>query len=345
MLYSHRAVVLHALAAGLSGALNVGAFDVIMPCSSLYHATAWGLPFVASINGAKLVLPANRMDGASLAELIEDEGVTLTGGVPTIWTGYLEHLARVGGSIATLRRVVIGGSAVPRAMAEAFEQRHGVETLQLWGMTETTPIGVTATPTPALLARGAAHTQEVLWTSRQGRRMFGLEVRVDAPAGESGPLRVRGPWVIRRYYRGEADAVDADGWFDTGDIAEIDADGYVKLTDRAKDVIKSSGEWISSIDLENAAAAAPGVKIAAVIGIPDPKWEERPLLIVEPHDGATFDPVAVRDHLVRAVAKWWLPERIEIAAVPLTATGKIDKKRLRELHRQGDCDDANGRAS
>jgi len=340
VLYSHRAIVLHAMGAGLASAFGITAFDVVMPCSSLYHGTAWGLPFVAPICGAKLVLPGDRMDGASLHELIEAEAVTFSGGVPTIWNMYLAWLRQTGAAPATLKKLVIGGSAVPRAMAETYQRSYGVEVLQLWGMTETCPLGVVATPTPALMEHGEAAAQEVIWT-RQGRLQFGIELRCvdedgrEAPRdGEtSGALQVRGPWVVRRYYRQDADATGADDWFDTGDIATLDADGFMRITDRAKDVIKSGGEWISSIDLENVAVGCPGVKVAAVVGLPHPKWDERPLLVIEAHEGAVVTREAVMKHLTPRVAKWWLPDDVIFAPVPLTATGKVDKKVLRDAYR------------
>jgi fatty-acyl-CoA synthase len=339
VLYSHRAVVLHAMGAGLASAFGLSAFDVVMPCSSLYHATAWGLPFAAPLCGTKLVLPGDRMDGASLHELIEAEGVTFTGGVPTIWTMYLAFLQQRDISPRTLKRVVIAGSAVPRAMAEAFKAEHDVDVLQLWGMTETCPLGVVATPTPALAGKGEETMREVIWT-RQGRLQFGVELKcVDEQGREtprdgetSGALMVRGPWVVKRYYRQEKDCVDADEWFDTGDIATLDAEGFMRITDRKKDVIKSGGEWISSIDLENIAVACPGVKVAAVVGVPHPKWEERPILVVEAHEGETLDRAAVEDFLKPRVAKWWLPDDVIFEPVPMTATGKIDKKVLRARH-------------
>jgi fatty-acyl-CoA synthase len=343
VLYSHRAIVLHAMGAGLVSAFGFSPFDVVMPCSSLYHATAWGLPFAAPMCGAKLVLPADKMDGASLHELIEAEGVTFTGGVPTIWTMYLAWLAETGHSPSSLKRVMIGGSAVPLAMARAFKERHDVEVLQIWGMTETCPLGVIASPTPALAERGEEAMAEALWT-RQGRLQFGIELKIVDEAGNEAPwdgetpgaLMVRGPWTIQRYYRAEADAADADGWFDTGDIATIDADGFMRITDRSKDVIKSGGEWISSIDLENVAAGCAGVKIAAVIGVPHPKWEERPVLIIEAHEGSAPSAAAVLDHLALRVAKWWLPDEVVFAQIPLTATGKIDKRALREAYGRRD---------
>jgi fatty-acyl-CoA synthase len=241
---------------------------------------------------------------------------------------------------STLERVVIGGSAVPPALAETFKRRHAVEVLQIWGMTETCPLGVVSTPTPALMARGEAAAQAAIWT-RQGRLQFGVELRiVDETGAEvphdgeaSGALQVRGPWVAQRYFRQEHDAVDADHWFDTGDIATLDPDGFMRITDRAKDVIKSGGEWISSIDLENIAVACPGVKIAAVFGVPHPRWEERPLLVVEAHDGAAVSREAVLAHLAQQIARWQLPDDVIFAPVPLTATGKIDKKVLRDAYR------------
>ena len=342
VLYSHRAVVLHAMAAGLAGAFGFDAFDVVMPCSSLFHATAWGLPFAAPINGCKLVLPCDRMDGASLQELIVDEGVTFSGGVPTIWTMYLAHLEKTGEAPDKLQRVVIGGSAVPLAMAETFKKKFGVRVLQIWGMTETCPLGVVATPTPALAAGGEEAMDEAIWT-RQGRLQFGIELKVvdDAGAalpwdGESaGALLVRGPWTVRRYFRMEKDAAGPEGWFDTGDIATIDRFGFMRITDRKKDVIKSGGEWISSIDLENVAVACPGVKIAAVVGVAHPKWEERPVLVVECHDGVSLTDEDVAAYLAPRIVKWWMPDAIFFDAVPLTATGKIDKKVLRA--RYGDA--------
>jgi fatty-acyl-CoA synthase len=340
VLYSHRAVVLHAMAAGLASAFGLTAFDVVMPCSSLYHATAWGLPFIAPINGCKIVLPAEKMDGASLQALIESEGVTFSGGVPTIWTMYLDHLEQTGKSPGSLKRIIIGGSAVPRAMAEAFKTHYGVQVLQIWGMTETCPLGVVATPTPALAAQGEDQVDEVIWT-RQGRLQFGIELRVvdddgrDCPRdGEtSGALMVRGPWTIQRYYRKDQDAANAQGWFDTGDIATLDELGFMRITDRAKDVIKTGGEWISSIDLENIAVACPGVKIAAVVGVPHPKWEERPLLVIETHEGRSVSKEDVLAFLAPRIVKWWTPDDVIFAPVPLTATGKIDKKVLREAYK------------
>jgi acyl-CoA synthetase (AMP-forming)/AMP-acid ligase II len=267
--------------------------------------------------------------------LIEGEGVTFAAGVPTIWTQYLRYLNEGGFSAGRLRRMLIGGSAVPRAMFEAFRARN-ITVLQVWGMTETSPVGVAATVTPALAEAAGDGVEAILWT-RQGRRIFGVELRVvDAACAAvpedgvtPGALQVRGFWVVQRYFRADADAVDADGWFDTGDIATIDAYGFIRLTDRAKDVIKSGGEWVSSIDLENEACACPGVRIAAAVGVPHPRWDERPILVVERHEDGAVDEAAITAYLAARVVKWWLPDRVIFDTVPLTATGKIDKKALR----------------
>ena len=339
VLYSHRSVVLHALAGGLSGGMGFSAFDVVMPCQSLYHATAWGLPFAGAINGVKWVLPADDMHGAALDELITNEGVTFTGGVPTIWSMYLNHLASTGGTPGTLQRVFIAGSAVPRDMAVAFDAL-GVRVQQMWGMTETSPLGVVATPTPALAELGEVAAVEHIWT-RQGRMLFGIEIEIVDDDGHplphdgetSGSFMVRGPWVLERYYKADASALNADGWFDTGDIATIDPYGFMRITDRKKDVIKSGGEWVSSIDLENTAAGCPGVKIAAVAGVHHPKWEERPIMLVELHEGASLGEEELRHWLAERIAKWWMPDRIFFEKVPMTATGKIDKKVIREAYR------------
>jgi len=339
VLYSHRAVVLHAMAGGLNSAFGFTPFDVVMPCSSLYHATAWGLPFSAPLCGAAMVMPCDKMDGASLHELIAGEGVTFSGGVPTIWTMYLTYLEQTGQAPAGLKRIVIGGSAVPTAMAEAFKRRYGVSVLQIWGMTETTPIGVVATPTPELAALGEEAMNDAIW-SRQGRLQYGIEMEIRGEDGEflphdgetSGALLVRGPWVVERYFRQDKNVADVDGWFDTGDIATLDSFGFMRITDRAKDVIKSGGEWISSIDLENIAVGCPGVKIAAVVGVPHPKWEERPLMVIEAHEGHIVSKDEVLNYLASRIVKWWTPDDVVFAKVPLTATGKIDKKVLRAAY-------------
>ena len=338
VLYSHRSVVLHGFAAALNGALGFSAFDVVMPCQSLYHATAWGLPFAGCISGVKFVFPCDKFDGASLQQLIVDEGVTFSGGVPTIWTMYLNHIERTGETPGSLQKVIIGGSAVPRDMAVDFERR-GVTVQQIWGMTETSPLGVVATSTPALAARGTDAESDHIWT-RQGRMMFGMEMKIVDDEGNalphdgetSGALLVRGPWVLERYYRSDETALDADGWFDTGDISTIDELGFMRITDRKKDVIKSGGEWISSIDLENAAAGCAGVRVAAVAGVHHPKWEERPIMLIECHEGCDLTEADILRHLEGRVPKWWMPDRVFFEDVPLTATGKIDKRAIRDRH-------------
>ena len=236
--------------------------------------------------------------------------------------------------------MIIGGSAVPRDMAESFESK-GVTVQQIWGMTETCPLGVVSTPTPALAALGKEEENEIIWT-RQGRMMFGIEMKIvdedgqDLPhdGEQSGSLMVRGPWVLERYYRADSTAIDGDGWFDTGDISTIDQYGFMRITDRKKDVIKSGGEWISSIDLENIAAGCPGVKVAAVTGVYHPKWEERPIMLIESHDGSEVSDSDLREWLTPRIAKWWMPDAIIMAPVPLTATGKIDKKVIRDRYAQ-----------
>lgn len=336
VLYSHRSIVLHAMATGLSSAFGLSAFDCLMPCSSLYHATAWGMPYAAAINGCKFVLPCERMDADSLQQLILSEGVTLSSGVPTIWAQYLEHLARTGESRGELTRLVIGGSAVPQAMASKFKERYGITVLQAWGMTEISPVGVVTTPTPHLLAQGPEKAEDAL-RMRQGRLQFGVELRVVDAQGSTlpadgvsaGAIQVRGPWTVERYFRSATSALDSDGWFDTGDIGTLDDSGFLRLTDRAKDVIKSGGEWISSIDIENIAMAYPGVKLAAVVGVFHPKWEERPLLVLELQPRAEVSEAQITAHLALHIVKWWMPDAIVFDPVPLTATGKIDKKQLR----------------
>ena len=337
VLYSHRSIVLHGMAAGLSSAFGFSAFDTIMPCSSMYHATAWGLPFTAAINGCKLVLPCDKMDGASLAELITSEGVTFSGGVPTIWTMYLAHLESSGQGVGDLKRLVIGGSAVPRAMAETFREKYGVTVLQIWGMTETNPLGVIATPTPLLMAEGEDFATETILT-RQGRMQFGIELRIIDDDGDplawdgeqAGKLQVRGPWVVQRYYP-DLPAAGADGWFDTGDIGTIDRFGFLRLTDRAKDVIKSGGEWISSIDIENIAMSHPAVHEAAAIACRHPKWDERPLLVVVPKPGASVTREELLAFFDGRIAKWQIPDDVAfVTELPHTATGKLLKLKLRD---------------
>jgi 3-(methylthio)propionyl---CoA ligase len=339
-LYSHRSTVLHAFAISLPDAISLSARDVVCPVVPLFHACGWGIPYAAPMNGAKLVLPGPRVDGESLHQLFEAEGVTYALGVPTVWLGFEAYLSASGALCATLRRVLSGGSAVPPAMVEAFA-RHGIDVRQGWGMTEMSPLGTTA----ALKAKHRAldpPAQSAI-RNKQGRPIFGVEMKlVDADGrtqphdGKSmGEVLVRGPWIVSGYFADEpasAAAVEPDGWFHTGDMAVIDADGYMQITDRRKDVIKSGGEWISSINLENAAIAHDGVAEAAVIAVPDPRWGERPLLIVTPRPGCRPERDSLIALLARQFPKWMLPEDVVyIDEMPHTATGKIMKTRLREL--------------
>jgi len=339
VLYSHRSIILHAMGASLNSANGTSAFDTVMPGATLFHAGGWGAPYTCPMNGAKLVLVGDKMDPASLSELILSEGVTAASGVPTIWTLYLAHIAKMGCGVGALKRIAIGGSAVPRAMFEEFRDKYGVEVRQLWGMTETSPTGVSASPLPAIAALGEEVMTDILLT-RQGHRVYGIEVKIVDEHGHTlpedgeaaGSVMVRGPWVVERYYKAENSAVDSEGWLDTGDVATIDTHGYLRLTDRKKDVIKSGGEWVSSIDIENIAIACPGVKLAAVVGVFHPKWEERPIMIIERQDGATVTEADMRSFLSTRIVKWWMPDAFIFAPIPLTATAKYDKKVLRDRY-------------
>ncbi|MDA5192533.1 long-chain-fatty-acid--CoA ligase [Govanella unica] len=340
VLYSHRSTVIHAMAAAQNGAFGISPSDAIMPIAPMYHANSWGLPYIAPMCGAKLVLPGPGMDAQSIQELIESEGVSFTCAVPTVFTTLFQYLEQTGKRIDSLKRAMIGGSAVPRAMADKLFHSYGVKVLQLWGMTELSPLGTIATPTPRVEELPAPLREDIL--SKQGRVQFGLEIKVlDADGHEvprdgvtSGELWVRGPWVASGYFRHDQPVLDADGWFPTGDVVAIDEFGYIRITDRAKDVIKSGGEWISSIDLENLAVGHPAVKMAAVVGVFHPKWEERPLMVVVPKDGATVTEREILDYLSDKVAKWWLPDAVVITDdMPLTATGKYRKTELRDRYR------------
>jgi fatty-acyl-CoA synthase len=293
---------------------------------------------MAPMHGAKFVLPGERLDATNIAALIREEGVTFTCGVPTIWTTYLNHLEQTGAGPAKLARVLVGGSSLPHWMAARFAQ-YGVQTVQGWGLTETSPVGVAGTRTPQVdLMFGSDDTDYI--RSRQGRLLFGVQLRIvddddkvlPSDGVATGHIQVRGPYVIQRYFNSDSSAANPQGWFDTGDIGTVDPQGYLRLTDRAKDLIKSGGEWISSIDIENRVSSYPWVRLAAVVGIPHPKWDERPLLIV---DTDSPGPTAAQliDHLRPHLAKWWLPDDVVFAPIPLTATGKIDKRTLRTTYR------------
>jgi 3-(methylthio)propionyl---CoA ligase len=339
VLYSHRSTVLHALSACQPGSFDISAESVLLAVPPMFHANAWSFPYLAAMTGAKLVLPGAKLDGESLQALIAAEGCTFTVGVPTIFTMLLDHLRRSGKGLAPLSRAGIGGSAVPRAMIDELA-RHGCTVLQLWGMTETSPLGTIATPTPALDALDEAERADIL--AQQGRVRWGLDARIVGEDGREAPrdgrtpgvLWVRGAWVAKGYFGSEANVLDADGWFPTGDVATLDPMGYLHITDRTKDVIKSGGEWISSLEIENLACSVPGVRQAAVIAAYHPKWEERPLLIIVPDTDRPVTREEVLDHLRPRIAKWWLPDDVvTVDALPMTATGKVSKLALRERFR------------
>ena len=338
VVYSHRSNVLHAMAASLPDYLNLSSRDALMPVVPFFHANGWSTAFSGPMNGSKLVLPGPGMDGASIKEMLDEGGVTITAAVPTVWSMLLAHLRETGGDLPHLERVVIGGSACPRAMTEAFERDYDVRVLHAWGMTEMSPLGSFASFKPGL--EDQSEDARLRLQEKQGHPPFTVELKItdddnnDLPwDGETfGRLKARGPAVARTYYKDRGtELFDDEGWFDTGDVAHIDEHGYMEITDRAKDVVKSGGEWISTIALENIACGHPDVQEAAAIGIPDPKWDERPLLIVVARKGAEPDGAAILDHLRGKVAKWWVPERVEfVDEIPHTATGKIQKRALRE---------------
>ena len=338
VLYSHRSNVLHAFAAAQGDVLGLTSRSVILPVVPMYHANAWGVPYAAAMAGAKVVLAGPHFDAPTLHALIVREGVTVTAAVPTVWLGMLQHLEASGAGLGALQRVMIGGAAAPRSMIEAFERDYGVTVAHAWGMTEMSPIGSVG----ILCAGGEAlpPAERLDLKSKQGRALFGVEMKVQDDAGNElprdgrsfGHLMVRGPWIVERYFRGDGgEVLDAEGWFDTGDIATIDPQGYMQITDRSKDVIKSGGEWISSIALENAAVGHPAVAEAAVIGLPHPKWDERPLLVLVLKAGASVSKDEMIDYLSARVAKWWLPDDVVVVdELPHTATGKLLKTALRE---------------
>jgi fatty-acyl-CoA synthase len=338
VLYSNRSTVLHALGISLPDALNCSALDVIMPVVPMFHVNAWGLPYAAPINGAKLVLPGAGMDAASLYELFENEGVTFSAGVPTIWLGLLQFMREGQRKFRTLRRTVVGGSSCPPALMKAFEEELGVTILHAWGMTETSPLGTMASIKPQHAALSPADNLAV--RSKQGRVVFGVDMKIVGDDGQElphdgvafGDLLVRGPWVVGDYFNsGTPGELTADGWFRTGDVATIDADGFMQITDRSKDVIKSGGEWISSIDLENLAVAHPAVAEAAVIGVPSAKWSERPLLVVVRRPGMDVSAEEMLDFFKGKVAKFCEPDAVEfVDQLPHTATGKLLKTQIRK---------------
>jgi len=337
VLYSHRSTVLHAYAASLPDVFNCSAQDVILPVVPMFHVNCWGIPYLAPLNGAKLVFPGAALDGKSLYELFEAERVTLTAGVPTVWLGLLAFMKQGRLRFSTLKRAVVGGSAVPPAMIREFEDDFGVTCQHAWGMTEMSPLGTFNTP----LAKHAAMSPEERFkvAVKQGRCIYGVEMKIVDNDGHElprdgvafGDLLVRGPWVTQGYFKGEGGDPLVNGWFPTGDVATIDADGYMQITDRSKDVIKSGGEWISSIDLENIAVAHPDIAEAAAIGVYHPKWDERPLVIAVKKPGATVTREALLAFFEGKVAKWWLPDDVAfVDDLPHTATGKLSKMTLRQ---------------
>ncbi len=342
VLYSHRSTVLHAMAGALPDALSCGAADVVLPVVPMFHVNSWGLVYIAPMTGAKLVLPGAGLDGKSLYELFESEGVTISAGVPTVWQGLLGHVEAGGLKFSTMRRSAIGGSACPPAMIKKFRDDYNVHVIHAWGMTEMSPIGTVA-------AFKAQHTtqdadQRLAVMSTQGRAVYGVDMKIVAEDGSelpwdnqaTGDVLVRGPWIIERYFKDEGGkplVLDSagDGWFPTGDVAKFTPEGYMVITDRSKDVIKSGGEWIGSIDLENLAMAHPAVAMAACIAAKHPKWDERPLLVVVKKPGAAV----TRDELIAfydgKIAKWWTPDDVVfVDNIPLGATGKMQKIKLRE---------------
>lgn len=340
VVYSHRSSYLHALNTCTANALDVSCGDTVLPIVPMFHANAWGLPYAALMAGANVVMPDRFMDGASLINLIETQRPTLAGAVPTIWNDVMHRLEKnPGHDISSLRLVACGGSAVPLSLMKTFEETYGVHIQQAWGMTETSPLATVAKPLPGV-------SEERQWEMRvsQGRPMCGVEVRVVDDEGVPlptdgeavGELEVRGPWITGSYYLGrDAEKFDT-GWLRTGDVGVIDPQGYVTLTDRAKDVIKSGGEWISSVELENHLIAHPAVLEAAVVGVPDERWQERPLAVVVLNEGASAEPAELREFLADKVVRWWLPERWTfIEQVPRTSVGKYDKKTIRARHADG----------
>lgn len=337
VLYSHRSTVMHALLISLGDTMGLASSGVSLPVVPMFHANAWGVPYSAAIVGAKLVLNGPNFDAPTLQKLIKEEGVTSTAGVPTVWLAMLQHLEKTGGNLEPLTQLMIGGAAAPRSMIEAFENRYGITVCHAWGMTEMSPVGTIGTMTAE--AQTLSRSQQIDLKAKQGRAMFGVDLKITDAEGRrlprdgksAGHLKVRGPAVVEQYFKGEGGYIlDEEGYFDTGDVATLDEMGFLQITDRAKDVIKSGGEWISSIDLENVAVGHPAVAEAAVIGVPHPKWDERPLLIVVCKPDMALAKEEILDFLRDKVAKWWVPDDVVfVDEIPHTATGKISKLELR----------------
>jgi 3-(methylthio)propionyl---CoA ligase len=337
-LYSHRSSSLHAYAAALPDVMCLSARDSVLPVVPMFHVNAWGIPYSAALTGCKLVFPGPALDGKSIYELMETEKVNFAAGVPTVWQMLLGHMKTAGLKFSILKRTVIGGSACPPAMIHAFQDDYGVEVLHAWGMTEMSPLGTLCTLKNKHLAMSKDEQMKI--RLKQGRAIFGVDMKIVDGDGNAQPhdgkaygdLLVKGPWVVREYFKGEGgNPLTADGWFPTGDVATIDADGFMQITDRSKDVIKSGGEWISSIDIENIAMAHPAILMAACVGMPHPKWDERPIVAVVKRPGMDV----TRDELIKffdgKTAKWQIPDDVVfVDAIPLGATGKMQKMKLRE---------------
>jgi 3-(methylthio)propionyl---CoA ligase len=341
VLYSHRSTVLHGYAINMADVLSLRAIDRVLPVVPMFHVNAWGIPYAAAMAGAALVLPGRHLDGASLHALMNEQRVTIATGVPTVWMGLLSHLRATGGRLDTVKVIMTGGSACPPLLIEAFGKEYGITVEHGWGMTEMSPVGTYNKPKPAHLGLDAAGRLRL--ALKQGRMLFGLDMKIVDGSGAElpwdgeafGDLKVRGPWVTSAYYGDPpGSALDEQGWFATGDVATIDPDGVMEITDRSKDVIKSGGEWISSITLENLAVSHPDVAEAAVVAATHPKWDERPVLIVVPRPGRTIDPASVLAVYHDKVPRWWLPDAVVVLGeLPHTATGKIQKTALRERFR------------
>jgi fatty-acyl-CoA synthase len=346
VVYTHRSTVLHSFAACSAGGLGVNDQDRVLPIVPMFHANAWGLPYSCWMAGADFLMPSRFLQAEPLARFINDERPTFSGAVPTIWADVLRYSEANPGAVdlSSLRMIICGGSAVPRSLMESFEAQHGVRIVQAWGMTETSPLAAVAHP-PKGVELGCA--EEMEWRAKTGRVVPGVELRIVGGDGEAmpwdgdavGEIQVRGPWITAEYYLEPSPEKFDDGWLRTGDVGSVTPEGFIQITDRAKDVIKSGGEWISSVELENHLMAHPEVVEASVIGVPDPRWDERPLACVVVGEGAAVTPAELREFLGGRVAKWQLPERWAfIDEVPKTSVGKFDKKVLRARHESGDLE-------
>jgi len=338
VLYSHRSNFLHTLVTMTRDVMNLGATEVVLPVVPMFHANAWGLALSCPASGAKMVMPGQKLDGASVYELIESEGVTFSAAVPTVWQMLLAHLRETKAQLSTLKRVVIGGSAVPEAIVRGFRDEFGVDVTHAWGMTELSPLGTISAPNAAIAGMDAE--AQLAFKLKQGRPPLGIEMKLTDDAGQRlpqdgatfGKLKVKGPFVVGEYFKGDGGHIlDPEGFFDTGDVATIDGHGFMQITDRAKDVIKSGGEWISSIEIENIAMGHPKAANAAVIGAAHPKWDERPVLLISLREGVEATKEEFLAFLDGKIAKWWTPDDVVfVDDIPLGATGKIDKKLIRE---------------